>query len=161
MARKPKGMKALQRWVGSWDSRYTVTFADGNVRAGTMSVIAEPIAKGQGVWMRAKGSVVGIGPWEADALWGYDTEPGRVHWFAVSSMGEVHDHSGAWRDANTLDLAWHGMEEGKKALERTSFVWRSSAEVVMKTVFTVGGALGHTIEGTWKKIRKRARSRRK
>jgi len=31
MVRTPKGMQALQRWVGSWDSRYTVTFADGAV----------------------------------------------------------------------------------------------------------------------------------
>ncbi|MFQ5838597.1 MAG: hypothetical protein ACE5HJ_07420 [Thermoplasmata archaeon] len=148
---QPKEMEALQRWIGAWEAEYTVAFPDGEVQAGTMTVIAAPMAAGQGVHMEAEGTITGMEPWEAHALWGFDSGSGKVHWFAVSSMGEVHDHEGVWKDDETLELEWRGLEEREEAIERTTFYWKSPNEVEMKTFNTVGGKPGHTIEGTWRK----------
>ncbi len=150
-AEQPKEMEALRRWIGTWKADYLVRFPDGKVHEGTMTVLATPMAAGQGIHMDAKGEARGMEPWEAHALWGFDTESGEVHWFAVSSMGEVHDHVGVWKDEDTLELEWRGVEGSKKAVEHTTFHWKNPREVEMRTVNTMGGQQGHTIEGTWRK----------
>ncbi len=150
---QPKERRALQRWVGRWAVDYTLKLADGTEHPGTMAVEAAPMAKGQGVLMEAVGEVAALGPWEAHALWGFDAEGQEVHWFAVSSMGEVHDHAGRWTDEDTFELEWRGVEEGQEAVERTTFRWASRDEVAMETVVNVGGTLGHTISGTWRRER--------
>jgi hypothetical protein len=37
-------------------------------------------------------------------LLAYDPEGKAVHYMCVTSMGEVHDHKGAWKDANTIEF---------------------------------------------------------
>ena len=153
-AEQPEEREALLRWLGTWEAAYQVVFSDGEVHPGAMTVVATPMANGQGVHMDAKGTVTDLEDWEAHALWGYDAESGEVHWFAVSSMGEVHDHAGVWKDENTLALEWRGVEEGEAAVEHTTFRWNSPSEVAMETILTVGGKLSHTLKGTWTRQRK-------
>ena len=47
--------------------------------------------------------VPGLGTMDFTHLVSYDPERKAVHWFAVGSTGEVHDHTCHWTDDKTLD----------------------------------------------------------
>lgn len=55
----------MRRWLGTRKAQSAVTLPDGDVHEGTRTVIARPMAAGQGVLMEAEGEVSGMGPWEA------------------------------------------------------------------------------------------------
>lgn len=146
---RPEEMEALERWHGTWEVTVQVDFSDGEVLLGTMTVAARPVAAGRGIHMDLKGTFGDSGDWEAQALWGYDAEGGRVQWFAVSSNGEVHHHTGVWKDEDTLELEWRGVVEGKEAVELAAFRWHSPSEVAAHFTLTVAGKLSHIVEGFW------------
>ena len=58
---------------------------------------------GRGVMCIDTAKVPGLGALDFTHLVAYDPERKAVHWFAVGSTGEVHDHVCHWKDAKTLD----------------------------------------------------------
>ena len=45
-----------------------------------------------------------IGLLAESCLFAYDLDRKAVHYMCVSSMGEVHDHKGRWKDDKTLEF---------------------------------------------------------
>jgi hypothetical protein len=63
----------------------------------------KPIALGSGASCTNTGKA-SIGVMAESCLLAYDPEGKAVHCMCVTSMGEVHDHKGAWKDANTIEF---------------------------------------------------------
>ncbi len=146
---RPREMRTLARWLGTWKASFQVAFSDGEILLGTMTVVATPMAAGQGIHMDQKGTFDDSGEWEGQSLWGYDADSSQVQWFAVSSNGEVHHHSGVWRDEDTLELQWQGVVDGEEAVELATFRWNSPTEVAVHFKLTIAGKLSHSVEGLW------------
>jgi hypothetical protein len=60
-------------------------------------------AGGRAVTCVDTAKVPGMGPVDFTHLVAYDAERKAVHWFAVGSTGEVHDHVCHWKDDKVLD----------------------------------------------------------
>ncbi|MEK6334591.1 MAG: hypothetical protein AABM67_06550 [Acidobacteriota bacterium] len=61
------------------------------------------VARGAGVSCTNTGKA-SIGSMAESCLLAYDQEGKAVHYMCVTSMGEVHDHKGKWKDARTIEF---------------------------------------------------------
>lgn len=84
---------------------------DGNALTGSDTATVREISRGYGIESVLAYAVGGM-PYEETDLWRYDHRGGMIHMFGAGSDGSVHDHTGRWKDAGTLELHWKGVQEG-------------------------------------------------
>lgn len=84
-------------------------------------------------------------------LFGYDAEAGKVHWYAVTNAGEVHDHVGTW-DGTTLNARYASQVGGKEMNESLALGIKGGNEMTFHGVTKVGGATASTVTGTIQKM---------
>ena len=62
-----------------------------------------------------------IGLMEESCLLAFDPEGKAVHYMCVTSMGEVHDHKGHWKDSQTI--AFEPLRAGMMGQAITETLW--------------------------------------
>ena len=102
----------LERFVGSWKGTGTVTMGKDKLKiaatwdckraAGTAAVECASRVTG----------IPGMTMEELD-LFGYDPGAGAYHWFAVSNLGEAHDHVAKGK-IDHLEFAYAGIDASTK-----------------------------------------------
>jgi hypothetical protein len=90
-------------FAGNWamETRLTVPGQAQPTKV-TEKFDCKKVSAGRGVLCMESGKVPGMGTIEFTHLIAYDPERKQVHWYAVGSSGEVHDHSCVWKDASNL-----------------------------------------------------------
>jgi hypothetical protein len=69
-------------------------------------------------------------------LFGVDPASKQGHWYAVTNMGEVHDHLASWTDRKTMVADYEWTEEGKTMHEHISFIFKSAKSMEFTTQVT-------------------------
>jgi hypothetical protein len=69
-------------------------------------------------------------------LFGVDPASKQGHWYAVTNMGEVHDHLASWTDSKTMVADYEWTEEGKTMHEHISFIFKSAKSMEFTTQVT-------------------------
>jgi hypothetical protein len=72
-------------------------------------------------------------------LFGVDSATGRGRWYAVTNMGETHEHAADWPDARTMKahLAW--TQEGKRMEENITLRFATPRSLEFASVVTQEG----------------------
>jgi hypothetical protein len=96
----------------------TVTLPDGTVVPLTGTQTCASTAAGWGITCNLSVSgLPGGGTLEVAQLWGFNTGDGLFHFYAVTNMGEVHDHFGGMQDG-LMVLEHQGPMNGQLFNER-------------------------------------------
>jgi hypothetical protein len=88
--------------VGKWSGHMTARVA-GTVETFDWSMDCKSAAFGAGAACTNEGKA-SIGAMAESCLLAYDPEGKAVHYMCVTSMGEVHDHKGTWKDGKTIEF---------------------------------------------------------
>jgi len=84
-------------------------------------------------------------------LMGVDPVTGKGHWYAITNMGETHDHQAEWSDANTMHAHYAWEQDGKQMEEKVEFNFKSAKTVNFRSVVTMNGQVAGEFSGSLKK----------
>ena len=95
--------------------------------SGGAAVTCELRANGKGMDVR-----------ETD-LFGVNPLTGQGHWYAVTNMGETHDHQADWTDPKTMKAAASWTQEGKQMREDITMQFTGAKSFEFRSVVTQDG----------------------
>ncbi|HEX5092598.1 MAG TPA: hypothetical protein VFV84_07910 [Burkholderiales bacterium] len=72
-------------------------------------------------------------------LFGVDPVSGQAHWYAVTDMGETHDHKVEWPDPKTMKAAISWTQEGKQMQESVTMRLSGAKALEFQSVVTQDG----------------------
>jgi carbon monoxide dehydrogenase subunit G len=98
----PELKRTVAAFAGKWIMDTTITAPGGPPQKTQLTTTCRETAGGKAVSCDMVGKVPGAGPMEAAFIVGFDTFGKRVHFMAITSDEEVHDHVCRWTDATTL-----------------------------------------------------------
>jgi hypothetical protein len=101
-SRPPEIKRTVDAFAGRWVMDTTITSPGSPPQKAPLTVICRQTATGKAVTCDMSGNIPGSGPLEAAFIVGFDTFGKRVHFMAITSDEEVHDHVCQWTDARTL-----------------------------------------------------------
>ncbi len=130
--------KNLQRLVGSWKGSGSVTLPDGKVLNMKTTYDCKKAGGGLAVACHFTASAPGMPLIESNDLFGYSAGDGLVHWFTVTSSGDVHDHKGGFDETGTLTAIHEGPQDGKLYQEQVSLQLISDTKVRVRCSVKVG-----------------------
>jgi hypothetical protein len=113
----PKEVQVLHCLVGTWQGKNIQFTMGGKKSKGEINISCTAASGGYGVVCSTKITVEGVGTIEESDLFGYDPHAKLYHWFAVTSMGETHDHVAQPLVGSTMMFAHSGFQEGKPMQE--------------------------------------------
>jgi hypothetical protein len=99
----PEVKRTVDAILGTWSGRMTAKVPGFAPEAFDWSMDCKPVALGAGASCSNTGKA-SIGSMAESCLLAYDPEGKSVHYMCVTSMGEVHDHKGQWRDQKILEF---------------------------------------------------------
>lgn len=134
----PDGAKRLEWFIGEWTLGGTLQMgADTFAISGDWSMTRA--AGGWGVRSVLRGQVEGLGAMLEDDLLGFDQESGLIHLYSLTNTGNVHDHTGPWRDDGGLDLVYEGTQQGQPYREEIELRRDGEGRFTVRAVEHVGG----------------------
>ena len=148
---KARDLELLSRLVGDWTVDLAAKMPDGSSLRGKGTVRATELSLDRGIRTEIRLDAEGMGAYHEDDLWGFDQWEKKIHFYSITSTGAVHDHSGTWKDDETLELHWQGVYEGKPATEDAAMKWVSDSEIRVHEVDTSEGQPGAVFDYVLKK----------
>ncbi len=94
--------RAVDAFAGDWLFHSTITLPDGKAIKADLAFSCSPTAAGRANVCRFGGEVPGMPAMEAGILIGADRLDGKVHFMAMTSDDELHDHVCSWQDQKNL-----------------------------------------------------------
>jgi hypothetical protein len=88
----PKEVQAMHCVVGTWSAKAAPIVMDGKKTKADISITCAPASGGWAISCNGVFKIDGMGTAEESDIFGYDPEQKLYHWYAVTSMGETHDH---------------------------------------------------------------------
>ncbi len=132
----PPDARRFEVMIGKWTGEGTLNTGNQPVKlaltyrcdsaAAGWGIACELIAKGEGMEMR-----------END-LMGFDPVTGKGHWFAVTNMGETHNHVVSWID-DTRFKAHYAWEQDGARMEENIAVSVNGRSMEFRSVVTANG----------------------
>lgn len=101
----------LDALVGTWKATGTATMGPDTAKVSATWKCAR-VSAGAGVECKLRLTGVPGMVLEETDLFGVDPMTKRVHWFAVTNAGEVHDHAAALTDG-AWQFSYDGTQDGK------------------------------------------------
>jgi len=84
-------------------------------------------------------------------LFGVDPATGQGHWYAVTNLGETHDHLATWTDAHNMKGALAWTEGSKRMAENIAFKLSGERNMEFRSVTTVDGKEAGAFSGKLKR----------
>lgn len=138
----PKPIADLERFVGTWKGSGTITMGKDVVKASAAWTCKRVSAKaGVQCALELKG-IPGVPVAAETDLFGWDPGSNSYHWFAVTNLGETHDHVGkvAGLDEPKLQFVYNGTQEGKPMKEVIDFTFEPGNKAfAIRAETSVGG----------------------
>jgi hypothetical protein len=115
----PKEVQPIHCMVGTWTGKNVQVVMAGKKAKGDIAISCSPTAGGFGVMCTAKITVEGMGTIEETDLFGWDPQAKLYHWYAVTSMGDTHDHVAMppTAEGQPVIFAQSGFQDGKPMQE--------------------------------------------
>jgi hypothetical protein len=95
--------RTVAAFAGKWSGQMTATIPGAPSETFDWTMDCKPVAMGSGVSC-TNGGKASIGVMAESCLLAYDPEGKAVHYMCVTSMGEVHDHKGQWKNGSTIEF---------------------------------------------------------
>ena len=95
--------RTLEAIAGTWSGKMTAKVPGLAAETFDWAMDCKPVAQGAGASCTNFGTA-SIGSMAESCLLAYDPVGKAVHYMCVTSMGEVHDHKGQWKDAKTIEF---------------------------------------------------------
>ena len=148
---KAKEIGLLEKLIGEWNVDLVAKMPDGTSLQGSGIVRATKLSMDRGIRTEMKADVPGMGSYHEDDLWGFDQWENKIHFYSITSTGAVHDHSGTWKDDETLELHWKGLYEGKPSTEDVVVKLVGDKEIRVHEIDTSEGQSGPAFDYVMKK----------
>jgi hypothetical protein len=94
--------RAVQAFAGEWLLHWTITLPDGKPIKADLAMSCSETAGGRANACTLSGDVPGMPPLDAGILVGVDRLDDKVHFMAMTSDDELHDHVCSWQDDKNL-----------------------------------------------------------
>ncbi len=143
----PAGTK-LDALIGTWKGEAEMREPGKPPVKTSVDVTCRATAGSSGVSCDARFASPEMNYLESD-LFGYDAAAAKVHWFAVTNAGEVHDHVGEWT-GDRLTVRYSGRSAGKKLTEDVTLELGGST-LTFSAVTQIAGATTSTMSGSAKR----------
>ena len=146
----PELAKTVAAFNGKSVYESTIVMPGGKPMKAKLTFDCKKVALGKGVSCLMTGNIPGVGPYEGAFIIGYDTHGKNVHFMAITSDEEVHDHVCHWKgDELPCDPLKGGMG-GQAVVEELAFSFAGSRRAFKSTItFADGGKA--TFEGLARK----------
>ena len=99
----PEVSKTVDAINGTWSGSMVAHVPGFPAETFNWTMECRVVAQGAGVLCTNSGKA-SIGVMAESCLLAYDPEGKAVHYMCVTSMGEVHDHKGTWKDGKTIEF---------------------------------------------------------
>ena len=99
----PEVKKTVDAISGRWTGQMTARVPGTPAESFNWTMDCRTVAQGAGASCTNTGKA-SIGYMSESCLLAFDPEGKTVHYMCVTSMGEVHDHKGTWKDAQTIEF---------------------------------------------------------
>jgi hypothetical protein len=150
----PTETKDLARLVGTWKGTGSMTMGSDKVDGIKINWSCRPISVRWGVACDGvMTGIPGMGRLEETDLFGYDPGGGKLHWFAVTNVGETHDHVGGRWTGQSAQFVYTGTQDGKplKEVIDVSFKDKAAATFELRAETFVDGKTTSVLQGTARK----------
>jgi len=137
--------------AGKFDGEASFT-VDGKTTKFTLHHENRVIAGGFGLVTHEEADIPGLGHYEAEDLFGWDTGKKQLHLFSVTNDPCTHDHAGRWSDATHAILRYEGMREGKQLVEVIPMEIVGKDEYRFTSTTTVAGQKPERFDATMKRV---------
>jgi hypothetical protein len=132
----PEVKKIVDALSGKWATDAEMTMPGAKPEKAKLSMECKKIALGAGVSCSMEGKT-SMGPMAETCMIAHDPEGSGVHMMCVTSMGEVHDHKGKWKDDKTLEFEpLKATMEGKPITETVVMTMADAKTVSMTSTTT-------------------------
>lgn len=147
-ASPPEVAKTVRAFEGSWAVEGSVTASGQEPAASRLRIDCKPTALGAAVLCTMTGETEGMGPFEAGYLVGYDPVEKVVHFMAMTSDGEYHDHKGTWKDDSSLVFDPYPYQSaGGPVTESFGIKWTDSRTMTFTSTTTMADGSSVTFQG--------------
>ena len=99
----PEVKQTVDALTGTWAGQMTATVPGYPPATFGWTMQCKTVALGAGVACTNGGST-SIGEMSESCLFAFDPDSKSVHYMCVTSMGEVHDHKGHWKDGRVIEF---------------------------------------------------------
>jgi hypothetical protein len=124
--------------VGTWKGQGEMREGDQPAVTLTLSYQCRKASAGHAVSCEMNAANDKMAMAETD-LFGVDPVSGKGHWYAVTNVGETHDHIADWPNAKTM-TGYHGWnQDGKKMEEKVTFTFNGSRSMEFQSVVSADG----------------------
>jgi len=132
----PDVKKVVDAFAGKWAMDAELTMPGAKPEKTKVTMECKKIAMGAGVSCAMEGKS-SMGPMAQTCMIAHDPEGSGVHLMCVTSMGEVHDHKGKWKDDKTLEFEpYKGTMMGKPATETVTMAMADAKTMTMTSTTT-------------------------
>jgi hypothetical protein len=100
---RPEVKQTVDALTGTWAGQMTARIPGYPVATFDWRMECKTVALGAGVACTNGGST-SIGQLSESCLFAFDPVGAAVHYMCVTSMGEVHDHKGHWKDGRIIEF---------------------------------------------------------
>ena len=121
-------VKTVEAFNGDWTYEATIVPPGSKPIKATIGMSCKKIALGKGAACAMSDTIPGVGPVEGGFLVGFDPFDKTMHFMAVTSDDEIHDHRCKWKDET--HLACEPLKAGlggQPATEELSFSFEKDA----------------------------------
>jgi hypothetical protein len=150
-------LKPLEAFLGKWRGESMTFEVEGDILKIDVLLEITEILDGWGVQSFLSTDIPGFGPFKEVDIWGHDPGSDTIHMFTVTNAGQTHDHAGAFRDDETLVLAYTGYIDESVIQEDVTLAARGD-ELVFHNTERINGKVEVVFEGIMKKVESRPAS---
>ena len=123
--------------LGRWSGQMTATVPGAAPESFVWSIDCKATALQAGAICTMEGHP-SIGALAQACLVAFDPEGKAVHYMCVTSMGEVHDHKGRWKDGTTVEFEpLVGSLQGKPMTETITWTFPDPKRMTTRSVVTL------------------------
>jgi hypothetical protein len=132
--------RAVEAFAGEWLYHSTTTAPDAHPVRADVAMNCTKTAGGKAVMCTFSGEIPGSGPLQAGVLVGADRLDHKVHFMAMTSDDELHDHVCTWQDAKSLACEpLHGGLGGQPITEDLQFAFEGQSSSFRSVIHTADG----------------------
>ena len=99
----PEVKQTVDALAGTWAGQMTATVPGYPPEVFSWTMECKTVALGAGVAC-TNGGTASIGQMSESCLFAFDPDGKAVHYMCVTSMGEVHDHKGHWKEGRVIEF---------------------------------------------------------
>lgn len=133
-------LENLFRLEGSWAGEATLIL-EGNTFTFMYYADFKKNDEGSGMYMEERFSHPDLGSLKGYNLIGFNARDQKIHWFSVDNFGTCHDHLGYWKTSDHFYMEATEKHGGKKFEEKIDLIFKSSDEMTLHLIATIGGQL--------------------